>query len=59
MSYHIIYKPQGIINSVIANQEKERLGKKKVVVCGKLDPMAQGQLLLLFDENCKKMNEYL
>ena len=33
--------------------------KKKVCICGKLDPMAEGDLLLLFDDECKLMNQHL
>jgi tRNA pseudouridine(55) synthase len=32
---------------------------KKACFCGRLDPMARGQVLLLLNENCKKMPEYL
>lgn len=56
---HIVYKPLGCINTTIANQEKEKLGKNKVCICGKLDPMARGKLLLLFDDECKQMDDYL
>tara|TARA_B100001175_G_scaffold282343_1_gene261376 strand:+ start:235 stop:987 length:753 start_codon:yes stop_codon:yes gene_type:complete len=55
----IVYKPAGILGTQIANDYKIKLNKKKVCICGKLDPMAEGQLLLLFDENCKNMNNYL
>jgi len=55
----IIYKPPGILGTHIANEYKIKLKKNKVCICGKLDPMAEGQLLLLFDDNCKNMNNYL
>ena len=55
----IIYKPPGILGTTVANEYKIKLKKKKVCICGKLDPMAEGKLLLLFDENCKNMNNYL
>ena len=55
----IIYKPPGYLNTEIANKEKEKLNKKKVCICGKLDPLAEGELLLLFDDECKLMNSYL
>ena len=55
----IVYKPPGYLNTEIANKEKEKLNKKKVCICGKLDPLAEGELLLLFDDECKLMNSYL
>lgn len=56
---YIVYKPPGYLNIEIANKEKKKLKKKKVCICGKLDPLAQGELLLLFDNECKLMNSYL
>ena len=53
----IVDKMVGILGTEIAEKYKNKLGKKKVCICGKLDPMAQGKLLLLFDEECKKMDE--
>ena len=55
----LIHKTRGEDGTTLANIYKQNLGKKKVVVCGKLDPMASGELLLLFDEECKQMNLYL
>ena len=55
----IVYKPPGILGTHIANEYKIKLKKNKVCICGKLDPMAEGELLLLYDENCKNMNNYL
>ena len=55
----IVDKMVGILGTEIAEKYKNKLGKKKVCICGKLDPMAQGKLLLLFDEECKKMDENL
>ena len=54
----LVYKPSGIEGTTIANFYKNKLNKK-VTVCGKLDIMAQGLLLLLFDDDCKKMNQHL
>ena len=54
-----VYKPKGILGTKIAEDYKNKLGKNKVCICGKLDPMAQGKLLLLFDDECKKMDENL
>jgi len=54
-----VHKPTGIMGTKVAEDYKNKLGKNKVCICGKLDPMAQGKLLLLFDEDCKKMDENL
>ena len=54
-----VEKPTGILGTKIAEDYKNKLKKSKVCICGKLDPMARGKLLLLFDEDCKKMNENL
>jgi tRNA pseudouridine(55) synthase len=55
----IVNKPFGAEGTQIANSYKKLYNKKKVVICGKLDPMASGELLLLFDNECKMMNSYL
>lgn len=55
----IVNKPFGAEGTQIANSYKKLYNKKKVVICGKLDPMASGELLLLFDNECKMMNNYL
>lgn len=55
----LVYKPSGIEGTQIANFYKNKLNKKKVTLCGKLDIMAQGLLLLLFDDDCKNMNQHL
>lgn len=55
----IVNKPFGAEGTQIANTYKKLYNKKKVVICGKLDPMASGELLLLFDNECKMMNNYL
>tara|TARA_Y100000741_G_C18224035_1_gene547088 strand:- start:612 stop:1334 length:723 start_codon:yes stop_codon:yes gene_type:complete len=55
----LVYKPSGIEGTQIANFYKKKLNKSKVTLCGKLDIMAQGLLLLLFDDDCKKMNQHL
>ena len=53
-----VYKPSGIEGTQIANFYKNKLNKKKVTLCGKLDRMAQGLLLLLVDDDCKNMNQH-
>ena len=55
----IVNKPTGIMGTAVAEYYKNKLGKNKACICGKLDPMAQGKLLLLFDEDCKKMDKNL
>mgnify|MGYP001201409336 CR=1 FL=1 len=55
----LVYKPAGIEGTQIADFYKKKLNKKKVTLCGKLDIMAQGLLLLLFDDDCKKMKQNL
>lgn len=55
----LVYKPKGVLGTEIAYNYKIKNNKKKVCICGKLDPMAQGQLLLLYDDNCKNMNNHL
>ena len=55
----LVYKPPGIEGTQIANLYKIKLNKKKVTLCGKLDIMAQGLLLLLFDNDCKNMTQNL
>ena len=55
----LVYKPCGILGTAVANKYKEQLNKKKVTLCGKLDILARGLLLLLFDEDCKTMEENL
>jgi len=54
-----LYKPEGItINDFVENYKKTH-GFKKVCFCGRLDPMARGEILLLINENCKQMDKYL
>ena len=54
-----VYKPSGIEGSKIAQDYKTLLNKNKVCLCGKLDIMAEGLLYLLFDNDCKKMQQNL
>ena len=41
----IVDKPPGILGTKVAEDYKNKLGKNKVCICGKLDPMARGKLL--------------
>ena len=55
----IINKPPGYtINQIIKKYKKDN-NIKKLCYCGRLDPMAQGKLLLLIDNECKQMPLYL
>lgn len=56
---YLINKPIGIDGYTFVKTYIKNLEKKKFVICGKLDPMAKGVLLVLFDEECKLMNSYL
>ena len=55
----ILTKPSGItINDFINNYKK--INKcKKACFCGRLDPMARGQVLILKEDKCKEMPQYL
>jgi len=57
--YYLIHKPIGVDGTLCVSTYLKNLGKKKFVICGKLDPMAKGVLLVLFDDDCKLMNSYL
>lgn len=50
-----INKPAGFTMNQIINQFKEI---DKVCFAGRLDPMARGEILLLFNDECKKINHY-
>ena len=53
-------KPIGITsNEFIIHLKKENKIKNKACYCGRLDPMARGNMLILENQECKKMNEYL
>ena len=47
------------MGELIKEFKKNNPDVKKVCFCGRLDPMARGQVLLLLNENCKKMPEHL
>lgn len=55
----IIEKPRGLtINQFIEKYKKDN-NIKKLCFCGRLDPMARGKVLLLLNDECKKMPLYL
>jgi|UniRef100_A0A6C0IT38 tRNA pseudouridine(55) synthase len=51
-------KPAGITSKDYADIIKKENNLKKICFCGRLDPMARGQMLFLGDELCKKMDNY-
>jgi tRNA pseudouridine(55) synthase len=59
-----INKPAGftmnqIINKVLEDNRVSRTREiSKVCFAGRLDPMARGEILLLFNNECKKINDY-
>jgi len=54
-----INKPSGITINDLAKKIKDDRGFKKVCFCGRLDPMARGQIILLINDECKKVSEFL
>lgn len=55
----LAWKPYGITSNDFAYQQKTYLQVDKLCYAGRLDPMAQGQMLLLCDEKVKDMDLYL
>jgi tRNA U55 pseudouridine synthase TruB len=64
MTQKIIIKPSGFtMNQIIQKYLKdvsrnETLQISKVCFAGRLDPMARGEILLLFNDECKNINNY-
>ena len=54
-----IFKPIGITPIEYLKKYKEEKGYSKVCICGKLDPMASGELLVLIDDKCREMDMHL
>ncbi len=55
---HILYKDAGVtMNTLVDNYKKEH-NLDKVCYCGRLDPMARGQVMILTGDECKKMAMY-
>ncbi len=53
----IVYKPAGItMNQLILDYKETNKEISKVCFAGRLDPMARGQCLLLFNDECKKID---
>jgi tRNA pseudouridine55 synthase len=55
----IYYKQPGLTMGQTINIFKQENNISKCCYCGRLDPMARGQLLLLVDDECKNMPKYL
>jgi tRNA pseudouridine(55) synthase len=55
----MVYKRIGETTSELANRVKQEHGFKKVVICGKLDPMARGMARVLADADTKLMRDNL
>ncbi len=55
-----INKPAGFTMNQVINKFQESINMKieKVCFAGRLDPMARGEILLLFNDECKKINHY-
>lgn len=53
------YKQPGLTMGQTINIFKKENNISKCCYCGRLDPMARGQLLLLVDDECKEMPKYL
>lgn len=54
-----LYKPSGYTINQFINTYKEEHNIKKLCFCGRLDPMARGEILILENEECKQMPKYL
>ena len=52
---YIANKPAGMTSKDFADKIKKSKNLKKICYCGRLDPMARGQMLFLGDESCKLM----
>jgi len=56
----IVTKPTGqTMGELVKEYKANHPDVKKACFCGRLDPMARGQVLLLLNNNCKKMPDYL
>ncbi len=64
MDTEIIIKPSGFTMNQIINKflDDNTISRNrnisKVCFAGRLDPMARGEILLLFNDECKKINHY-
>lgn len=54
----IVIKPAGITMNQFILDYKEKNQINKLCFAGRLDPMARGKVLLLFNDECKKIEKY-
>lgn len=54
-----LYKPKSISSFNFINKVKKIFGYKKIGHAGTLDPLAEGVLVVLTDNDTKKQNEYM
>ena len=52
-------KPVGLTSKDFADVIKNNNNYKKICYCGRLDPMARGEMLFLANDNCKEMEKHL
>ena len=52
-------KPAGLTINEFASNIKTETNCRKICFAGRLDPMARGQVLLLIDEECKKLPDMI
>lgn len=55
----LAWKPYGMTSNDFAIKQKHILQSNKICYAGRLDPMAQGQMLLLCDDKVREMDKYL
>lgn len=54
-----IYKPRGLTSFDVVAKVRKALDTKKVGHAGTLDPLAEGVLIVLTDQDTKKQNEFM
>lgn len=54
-----LYKPKGISSFNFINRVKKLKGFKKIGHAGTLDPLAEGVMIVLTDEDCKKQDSFM
>jgi tRNA pseudouridine(55) synthase len=54
-----LWKPYGITSTQFVKEYQEKIKCNKATCTGRLDPLAQGALMILTDEDTKKMSSFL
>jgi tRNA pseudouridine(55) synthase len=54
----IVNKPAGLTINQFITEYKSKNNITKLCFVGRLDPMARGEIILLFDDECKKIEQY-